>query len=110
MLAYTKIEIYIYEYIPPPPSKKSRIRETPTLSTDADSRTNSNLKRLRDVSKKKIAVRKICGECTVPSPVHPPLWLILDILIFSYQKKIYKLHKNGTSNTRRERVYKIKAC
>ena len=26
--------------------KKSRIRETPTLSTDADSRTNTNLKRL----------------------------------------------------------------
>ena len=31
---------------------KSRIRETPTLSTDADSRTNTNLKRLRDLSKK----------------------------------------------------------
>ena len=28
--------------------KKSRIRETPTLSTDADSRTDTNLKRLRD--------------------------------------------------------------
>ena len=28
--------------------KKSRIRETPTLSTNADSRTNTNLKRLRD--------------------------------------------------------------
>ena len=27
-------------------NKKSRIRETPTLSTDADSRTNTNLKRL----------------------------------------------------------------
>ena len=27
---------------------KSRIRETPTLSTDADSRTNTNLKRLVD--------------------------------------------------------------
>ena len=33
--------------------KKSRIRETPTLSTDADSRTNTNLKRLHDLSKKK---------------------------------------------------------
>ena len=32
--------------------KKSRIRETPTLSTDADSRTNTNWKRLRDLSKK----------------------------------------------------------
>ena len=30
--------------------KKSRIRETPTLSTDADSRTDTNLKRLRDLS------------------------------------------------------------
>ena len=29
--------------------KKSRIRETPTLSTDADSRTDTNLKRLRDL-------------------------------------------------------------
>ena len=33
--------------------KKSRIRETPTLSTDADSRTDTNLKRLRDLSLKK---------------------------------------------------------
>ena len=32
--------------------KKSRIRETPTLSTDADSRTDTNLKRLRDLSLK----------------------------------------------------------
>ena len=29
--------------------KKSRIWETPTLSTEADSRTNTNLKRLRDL-------------------------------------------------------------
>ena len=36
----------ILEYI----LKKSRIRETTTLSTDADSRTNTNLKRLRDLS------------------------------------------------------------
>ena len=28
--------------------QKSRMRETPTLSTDADSRTDTNLKRLRD--------------------------------------------------------------
>ena len=33
--------------------KKSRIRETPTLSTDADSRTDTNLKRLSDLSLKK---------------------------------------------------------
>ena len=32
--------------------KKSHIRETPTLSTDADSRTDTNLKRLRDLSEK----------------------------------------------------------
>ena len=31
-------------------NKKSRIRETPTLSTDADSRTDTNLKRLRNLS------------------------------------------------------------
>ena len=29
--------------------KKSRIRETPTLSTNMDSRTNTNLERLRDL-------------------------------------------------------------
>ena len=28
--------------------EKSRVRETPTLSTDADSRTDTNFKRLRD--------------------------------------------------------------
>ena len=33
--------------------KKSRIRETPTLSTNAVSRTNTNLKSLRDLSLKK---------------------------------------------------------
>ena len=32
------------------PQKKSRPRETPTLSTDADSKTDTNLKRLRDLS------------------------------------------------------------
>ena len=31
--------------------KKSRIRETPTLLTDADSGTDTNLKRKRDLSK-----------------------------------------------------------
>ena len=34
-------------------AEKFRIRETPTLSTDADSRTDTNLKRLRDLSLKK---------------------------------------------------------
>ena len=32
--------------------KKSCIRETPTLSTDADRRTHKNLKRLPDLSQK----------------------------------------------------------
>ena len=32
---------------------KSRIRETPTLSTDAASRSDTNLKKLRDLSSKK---------------------------------------------------------
>ena len=38
--------------------KKSRTRETPTLSTDADSRTDTNLKRLRDLSKRKKEEKK----------------------------------------------------
>ena len=33
--------------------KKSRIRETKNLSTDADSSTDTILERLRDLSKKK---------------------------------------------------------
>ena len=32
------------------PTKKSRIRETPTLLTDADRKTDTNLKRLRYIS------------------------------------------------------------
>ena len=36
--------------------KKSCIRETPTLPTNADSRTDTNWKRLRDLSKKNVAV------------------------------------------------------
>ena len=39
-------------------SQKSRIRETPTLSTDANRRTDTNLKRLRDLSKKKKKEKK----------------------------------------------------
>ena len=35
----------------PRKTKKSRIRETPTLSTDADRRTDTNWKRLRDLCK-----------------------------------------------------------
>ena len=34
--------------------KKSRIRETSNLSTDADRRTDTILERLRDLSKKKL--------------------------------------------------------
>ena len=40
--------------------QKSRIRETPTLSTNADSRTDTNLKRLHDLSfLKKLKKNKI---------------------------------------------------
>ena len=42
-LVFLKVEMYV-------DIKKSRIRGTPTLSTDADSRTDTNLKRLRDLS------------------------------------------------------------
>ena len=38
--------------------KKSRIRETPTLSTAADNRTDTNLKRLHDLSLKKKKSKK----------------------------------------------------
>ena len=38
--------------VPLSATEKSRIRETPTLSTAADSKTDTNLKRLRDLSKK----------------------------------------------------------
>ena len=38
--------------------EKSRIRETKNLSTDADSRTGTILKRLRDLSKKKKIKKK----------------------------------------------------
>ena len=40
--------------------KKSPIRETPTLSTDADSRSNTNLKRLRGQSLRKKRRKKGC--------------------------------------------------
>ena len=36
----------------------SRIRETPTLLTNADSRTNTNLKRKRDFKKKKFILQR----------------------------------------------------
>ena len=47
---------------------KSRIGETPTLLTDADSRTDTNVKRLRDLSLKKKNVVKIFGG-SPPLPV-----------------------------------------
>ena len=31
---------------------------------------------------------------TVPSPVQPPLWLVFDILLFSYQNEIKKATDN----------------
>ena len=39
--------------------KKSCIRETSNLSTDADRRTDTILERLRDLSKKKIYIKNI---------------------------------------------------
>ena len=42
-----------------PSQKKSRIRETPTLSTDAVSRTDTNFKRLRDLTLKKKYIYKL---------------------------------------------------
>ena len=44
--------------------KKSRIRETKNLSTDADRRTDTILERLRDLSRKK--KRKKMGRLTRP--------------------------------------------
>ena len=48
---------------------KSRIRERATLSTDADSRTDTNLKRLLDLSKfkKKCGQKKLRGVVVVPA-------------------------------------------
>ena len=38
--------------------QEPQLSETPTLSTDADRRTDTNLKRLRDLSKKKRKKRR----------------------------------------------------
>ena len=40
-----KVRLNLFELI----VEKSRIQETPTLSTDADSRTDTILERLRDI-------------------------------------------------------------
>ena len=54
-------------------TKKSRIRETPTLSTNANSRTDTNLKRLRDLSSLFFNCgQKIWGE-SPPPPTPSPL-------------------------------------
>ena len=47
--SYTIEKVRIYDSL----QKKSRIRETKNLSTDADSRTDTILERLRDSSIKK---------------------------------------------------------
>ena len=47
---YAEVYYFLYIYFFLLIYKKSRIRETPTLSTNADSRTDTNLKRLRDLS------------------------------------------------------------
>ena len=46
--------------------KKSCIRETPTLLTDAERRTDTKLKRLRDLSFFLNAVQKNWGESPPP--------------------------------------------
>ena len=59
--------------------EKSRIQETPTLSTDADSRNDTNLKRLRDLSfLKKFRSEKFGGSSQVA---------------FEKKKKNAKLHQ-----------------
>ena len=55
--------------IPSPAKKKSRILETPTLSTDRDSRTDTILERLRDLSLKE----KKEEEKNYPPSSHPSL-------------------------------------
>ena len=45
--------------------KKSRIRETKNLSTDADSRTDTVLERLRDLSKKNIYINRLTDIATL---------------------------------------------
>ena len=44
-----KIALVFILFIDKASLKKSRIRETPTLLTDGDSRADTNLKRLRDI-------------------------------------------------------------
>ena len=51
-LAYTHPQKHLETLFLPKEKQKSRMWETPTLSTDADSRTDTNLKRLRDLSQK----------------------------------------------------------
>ena len=45
-------------YLSPPLDKKSRIRETKNLSTDADSRTDTIFERLSDLS---IFLKRLCA-------------------------------------------------
>ena len=63
--------------------KKIHIWETPTLSTDADSRTSTNLKRLHDLSQKE-KKKKIRG-CVISPP--PPKKKLRGYVIFSGGKK-----------------------
>ena len=61
--------------------KKSRIRETPTLSTDADSGTNTNLKRKRDLSKKELKkIKKGGGRYTLRPKVSNPLGSVVSTM------------------------------
>ena len=73
-------------------TKKSRIRETQTLSTDADSRTNTNLKRLRDLSNF-FFLRGDQWEAGICS---------YDLRTNERPRK--KLHRKGTRNRRTSRL------
>ena len=54
----TNPEGYLTDHIDKSLTNKSRIRETPNLSTDADSRTNTILERLHDLSREKKTKKK----------------------------------------------------
>ena len=51
---YNQVEVCLHIQIFSTLNKKSCIRETPTILTNADSRTDKILERLRDLSLKKI--------------------------------------------------------
>ena len=79
-------------------NKKSRIRETPTLSTDADSRINTNLKRFRDLSFFPKVLFKYVFCFVFSSP------------FFSFERPRKKLRGKGTSDTQTHRQTDRRTC